>query len=158
MRTVLEGSCHCGNIEIRFSTEIPLDRLALRACTCSFCRRHGARTATDPDGEVRLRVRAPAQVSHYQFGLRTSEFLVCARCGTYVAAVMKEDGRTLATVNVNNLFHLRKRSRRAPSAYGGRWTETAPTGCGVDGSPSMVHRAQSGSRRPFTCGGLAFQR
>lgn len=104
MRTQLEGSCHCGNIEVRFSTEIPPDRLAVRACSCSFCRRHGARTTTDPAGEIRLRLRAPAQVSLYQFGLRASEFVICSRCGTYVAAVMKENGRSFATVNVNNLF------------------------------------------------------
>ncbi|MEW6281596.1 MAG: hypothetical protein AB1758_23500, partial [Candidatus Eremiobacterota bacterium] len=39
----------------------------------------------------------------YRFGLGTAQFLVCGRCGVYVAAVLEAESRTVATVNVNSL-------------------------------------------------------
>ena len=92
------GSCHYGNILVEFQTAIAPSAMPLRACACSFCRLHGARTATDPNGRVTLTFREE-DASRYLFGLRTSEFIVCRRCGVYVAAVM--DG--LSTINVNGL-------------------------------------------------------
>jgi hypothetical protein len=35
--------------------------------------------------------------------MRTADFLLCATCGVYVAAVIEADGRRYATVNVNVL-------------------------------------------------------
>jgi hypothetical protein len=92
------GSCHCGNIVVDFETAIPPGAMPLRACACSFCRQHGARTATDRNGRMTLTFREE-DTNRYVFGLRTAEFIVCRRCGVYVAAVM--DG--LSTINVNVL-------------------------------------------------------
>ena len=84
----LTGRCHCGNLVVEFDTAIPIAQLQLRADQCSFCRKHGARTTSDPNGRARISVRDPEQVIRYQFGLETADFLVCARCGIYVAAVL----------------------------------------------------------------------
>ena len=40
----LTGRCHCGNLEFALETSLRPEELSLRADTCSFCRRHGART------------------------------------------------------------------------------------------------------------------
>src|SRR5438270_3713654 len=93
------GRCHCGNITVHFEASVDPRELPLRACACTFCRRHGARTTADPSGGVRIGIRDPAQVSRYRWGLATADFLVCARCGVYVAAVLTDGGRSWATVN-----------------------------------------------------------
>jgi hypothetical protein len=92
------GSCHCGKIGVDFETAIALPSIPLRACACSFCRRHAARTATDRNGRVTLTFHEE-DVSRYAFGLRTAEFIICRHCGVYVAAVMEG----LSTINVNVL-------------------------------------------------------
>ncbi len=97
------GSCHCGNVRVRFDTDIAPEQIGVRACQCSFCRRHGARAATDPNGHVAIEVDDPSALSRYAFGLRTADFLVCARCGVFVAAVCFTDDKAYATVNLNAL-------------------------------------------------------
>ena len=97
----LTGRCHCGNVELALETSERPEQLSLRADTCSFCRKHGARTTSDPRGRVSITVHRPEQLLRYRFGLETADFLVCARCGIYVAAVMSEGAGWWATVNVN---------------------------------------------------------
>ncbi len=94
------GSCHCGNIAVTFETRTPED-LVVRSCACSFCRRHGARCVSDPAGAAHILVYDPARLIRYRFGLRTAEFLVCGRCGSYLGALMQEGGAAVATLNVN---------------------------------------------------------
>ncbi len=97
------GRCHCGNLRVTFATEQDPAALQVRRCTCSFCTRHGALTTSDPAGAVEVEVLDPAALSRYRFGLGTCDFLLCARCGVYVAALLESDGRAYATLNVNVL-------------------------------------------------------
>jgi hypothetical protein len=119
-----QGRCHCGNLELEFETARAPEALELRACSCSFCTRHGAIAATDPDGRLEIRVRDPAGLSRYVFGLRTAEFLVCRSCGTYVAAVCSTGGATYATLNVNVLDdRVAFTQRPRPVEYDGETAE-----------------------------------
>lgn len=97
----LEGTCHCGNIAIVLETEQDPRKLPLRECDCSFCRRHNARTTSDPAGRARIGVQDPSLLARYRFGLRTSEMIVCARCGVYAGAVLREGGNGWAVLNTN---------------------------------------------------------
>jgi hypothetical protein len=99
----LSGACHCGNLELRFETGLRPGELTVRACGCSFCRRHGVRTVSDPQGRIEFVVHDPSQLIRYRCGLRTAEFLVCRTCGVYVGAVMAEAGSAYATLNINAL-------------------------------------------------------
>jgi hypothetical protein len=99
--TTLSGHCHCNQITLELATEIPANALRLRACQCSFCRRHGARTTSDSAGTVRIVLKNCEGVGYYQFGSQTADYLVCGRCGVYMAAVLRDRTRTYATVNVN---------------------------------------------------------
>ncbi len=92
------GGCHCGNIEIEFTTDIPPSEIEIRACQCSFCRKHNSRTVSDPRGQVCIRLEDPARVSFYEFGLRTAAYLVCATCGVYVAALTRQEPRRVIVV------------------------------------------------------------
>ena len=99
----LTGRCHCGNVSLVFETAGSPDTLPLRACDCSFCRKHGATTATDPQGRLELEIVRLDDAVRYRFGSRSLDFLVCGRCGVYVAAVMATDAGAVATLNVNAL-------------------------------------------------------
>jgi hypothetical protein len=102
-RLLLAGGCHCGSLEVTFETASAPAALTVRACACSFCRRHGVRTVSDPDGRLEFRVRDPAQLNRYRFGLATADFLICRRCGVYLGALMTDGGAAYAIVNINAL-------------------------------------------------------
>jgi len=59
MMTVLRGGCHCGNLKVALETSLDPSVLQLRACQCSFCRRHGAVTTSDPAGRLLVEVGQP---------------------------------------------------------------------------------------------------
>jgi len=98
-----EGRCHCGNLSYVFETSASLDVLGLRACQCSFCRAHGARTTSDPNGAMRIRVRDKDALQRYRFGLKTADFLLCKTCGVFLGAIMEENGSGWMTVSANTL-------------------------------------------------------
>ncbi len=97
-----EGGCHCGNLTYVFEATATLETLGLRADQCSFCRAHGARNTSDPKGAMRISVRDSDALVRYRFGLRIADFLVCARCGVYIGALMGDGGQSWFTVNVNS--------------------------------------------------------
>lgn len=99
-RAVEAGSCHCGAVRLRFSSSRPLGELPLRLLVLPPAR--GARTVADPAGALAIRA-APGALNRYRFGLGTADFLLCARCGTYVAALVESGGRSVATLNANAL-------------------------------------------------------
>lgn len=85
------GGCHCGNIGLRFSTELDPSQIEIRACQCSFCVRHGSRAVADPDGRLIILVKDAERLRKYRFGLRTADYLICGECGVYVAATAGDD-------------------------------------------------------------------
>jgi hypothetical protein len=98
---VFHGSCHCGALEFELVTAKAVDDLPLRACQCSFCRRHQTRATADPEGLVAFAVRDPAALQRYEFGLKTAAYLLCRNCGCYVGAVAPGPEKERALVNVN---------------------------------------------------------
>jgi hypothetical protein len=76
-----DGGCHCGAICFAFTTAIPPSQWRIRACQCSFCRAHGARTISDPAGNIRFTILDTAALVEYRFALRTVAFFVCGPCG-----------------------------------------------------------------------------
>ena len=95
------GGCHCGNVTFTFEASQPLKTLGLRADQCSFCRAHGARNTSDPNGTISISVRNAGALLRYRFGLETADFLICRRCGVYIGALMEDEGDSWFTVNVN---------------------------------------------------------
>lgn len=97
------GSCHCGAIGFSYCTALNVPEWSIRACQCSFCRAHGARTTSDPDGNVRFSVRVPGLPGLYRFGQSVTDFLVCSRCGVYIGALIDTPKGKYGIVNVNAL-------------------------------------------------------
>jgi hypothetical protein len=112
---MLHGAqCHCGALRAEFETDKPL---APRACQCSFCRKHNSRMVSDPDGSAVLTLGG--EVIRYQFGTRTTEFLLCGTCGIYLGASASIDGRLYATLNLNAFDDPHLDLQAAPVSYEG---------------------------------------
>jgi hypothetical protein len=111
------GSCHCGAVRLSYRSAVPPGEAEVRACQCSFCRRHGSRAISDPGGSVTIEAEAQA-LNRYRFGLGTADYFLCARCGVYVAAVMTEGERAWSVVIVNALDDAENFTRPAqPMVY-----------------------------------------
>jgi hypothetical protein len=100
-RHEIEGGCHCGNVRYMFAASKAVAALGLRACQCDFCRAHGARTTSDPNGAMRIRIRDREKLQRYRFGLKTADFLICSACGVFIGALMTANGKRFFTVNAN---------------------------------------------------------
>jgi hypothetical protein len=91
------GKCQCGRVVVTFTTANAAV-LEPRACQCSFCRRHGAHTVSDPAGQVVFKAERGV-IHRHQFGMRSADFLICSDCGVYVGVVARVDGADYAAVN-----------------------------------------------------------
>jgi hypothetical protein len=112
---IFKGQCHCGAIRIELSCARPPDEQVLGACQCSFCRKHNARALSDPKAHVTLTAADPPQLQRYSFGLRTSEQIICRRCGVYVAMILTDEDQVWSVINVDSLED-RALFTRAPEA------------------------------------------
>lgn len=101
---LIDGACHCGNLRYTLDWTPEPSAIPARACTCSFCVKHGGVWTACPDGRLEVVVRDPQRVSRYAFATRTADFHVCAICGVVPVATSEIDGRLYAVVNVNT-FH-----------------------------------------------------
>lgn len=118
----IEGGCHCGNLRLAFHAAGAFEDLPVRACQCSFCRKHNVRATADPDGRLEIAIADAGRLSRYRMGLGITDYIVCASCGVYVAATMEDEeaGRTLATCVVNALDIAPERVREpSPIDYEG---------------------------------------
>ena len=97
------GHCRCGAVQVGLELSRAPDELRLRACQCDFCRPRGVRTIADPEGRAVVRANGPGALNRYRFGLKLADYLHCASCGTYVAAVQPDDP-PIAVVNVGGLL------------------------------------------------------
>jgi hypothetical protein len=98
---VINGRCHCGNISFALAWQPDPTVIPARACSCSFCVKHGGVWTSNPAGALIVRVEDESKVVRYGFGTRTADFHVCARCGVVPVVTSLIDGRLYAVVNVN---------------------------------------------------------
>jgi hypothetical protein len=136
------GSCHCEAIGFAYETAVAPEAWLLRACTCRFCRTHGAATTSDPRGALELVCHDAERLIRYRFGLYTADFWLCRGCGVYLGAATL-DGRS-GIINTNALIDRPARlAQPYPMSYDGetaesrsvrrqqRWTPLRPPGAHV---------------------------
>jgi len=115
---LLTGKCHCANIAFTLAWEPEPSEIPARACTCSFCTKHGGVWTSCPGGSLRVSVEAPSLVSRYAFGTETAQFHICSRCGVVPVVTSRIDGRLYAVVSVNALEGVDPSLlRRAPATF-----------------------------------------
>ena len=108
------GGCHCGALRVEYETNAPL---APRACQCSFCRKHHARSVSDPDGSAVIALGREA--IRYRFGTGSADFLICGRCGVYVGVVQDIDGQLYAVLNLTAFDDPHEHVPDEPMRYDG---------------------------------------
>ncbi len=118
-----EAGCHCGAIGSTFRASQAPESWVVRACRCSFCRAHGARTISDPDGSITFHIADAAQLQRYRFGAGSADFVVCRRCGVYLAAVLTSSRGQFATLNINTLRPPVHALEALPVSYEGESAE-----------------------------------
>ena len=144
-----QGGCHCGNMRVRLRINLEPHQTALRSCACSFCRMHGTRTVADPAGRFEMRADDWSLVERYRFGTGTADYLVCRKCGVYIAAVCETSAGTRAVVNINCLDD-RAEFSQAPSApdYDGETREARLSRRAANWMPAIVNpRTEEGRAR-----------
>jgi hypothetical protein len=119
------GGCHCGNLGLRVSLTTAPAETPIRSCACSFCRRHGTRTLSDPAGQAELWAADWALVQRYRFGSRTADYLLCARCGVYLGAMCETPSGPRAVINT--LCLTERAAFTQPAAATDREDETTAT-------------------------------
>ncbi len=121
----IEGKCHCGNITFVLhwpgaGTDIPV-----RACSCTFCTKHGGVYTSHGDAELAAVVHDAGLVSHYRFGTETAEFYLCSRCGVVPFVTSTIEDHLYAVVNVNSFEGIDPSSfSRAVTDFDGETTES----------------------------------
>jgi len=117
---LIRGNCHCRNISFTLTWDPEPPEIPVRACTCSFCTKHGNVWTSNPQGALRIAIAQPELVGRYTFGTRTAEFLVCSRCGIVPVATSRIDGNVYAAVNVNSFAGVDSSLlRRASASFDG---------------------------------------
>jgi hypothetical protein len=100
---VMTGKCHCGNISFALQWKPEPTEIPARACTCSFCTKHGGVWTSCPTGDLSVNIAEPSHASKYAFGTRTATFHICTRCGVVPVVTSEIDGRLYAVVSVHAL-------------------------------------------------------
>ncbi|MFQ5970778.1 MAG: GFA family protein [Alphaproteobacteria bacterium] len=96
----ITGKCHCGNIAYELVWPDP-GQIPVRACTCTFCRKHGGVYTSHPDARLEVRISDLGRVNKYAFATRTARFYVCRDCGAVPFVHSAIEGTDYAVVNVN---------------------------------------------------------
>ena len=114
------GKCHCGTIAFSLTWEPDPVEIPARACTCSFCTKHGGVWTSNPHGALKVVVKDAALVSKYAFGTRTAEFHICIRCGVVPVVTSRIDNHLYAVVSVNAFDNVDpSRLHRASASFDG---------------------------------------
>jgi hypothetical protein len=122
---LIRGCCHCGNLSFALVWEPEPATIPARACTCTFCSKHGGVWTSCPTGSLRVIVEDRERVSAYAFGTKTAEFHICSRCGVVPVVTSRIDDRLYAVVNVNTFENVEpSRLQRASATFDGE-DETA---------------------------------
>jgi hypothetical protein len=115
---LIQGKCHCGNIAFSLAWEPDPVEIAARACSCSFCIKHGGLWTSKPDGALELTVEQPSLVTKYTFGTKTAQFHICTRCGAVPVVTSRIEERLYAVVSVNAFEGIEPSLlRRIPASF-----------------------------------------
>ena len=98
---LIRGKCHCGNIAFALDWRPEPTEIPARACSCTFCQKHGGVWTSCPTGALKVMVEDPQRVSRYAFGTKTAQFHICTGCGVVPVVTCHIDGRLYAVVSVN---------------------------------------------------------
>lgn len=97
------GGCHCAVIRLELTWPQSSGDLPSRACSCTFCRKHGGNWTSNTKASLTIEIADSSLVSIYRFGSESASFYICSRCGVSPLVTSEIDGKLYAVVNVNTL-------------------------------------------------------
>ena len=97
----LTGGCHCQNIT--FQLDWPEEVMVARRCSCTFCQKHSAAWSSHAESQLVISIANDADVSRYEMGTKTAQFLVCSACGVVTIAISEIEANLYAVFNVATL-------------------------------------------------------
>ena len=103
---LINGSCHCGNINYELAWPAEEFPITTRECSCSFCQKHGATYTSHPQSRLSLQVKDQEKLNRYRFGHETADFIFCGQCGGLICAISRIDDHDYAVINVNNFNNV----------------------------------------------------
>jgi hypothetical protein len=116
----ITGKCHCGNTSFVLDWEGEQPEIPARACTCSFCVKHGGLWTSNPKSTLEVNVRDASLITRYRFGTGTADFHVCKGCGMVPLVTSTIDDRIYAVVSVNAFENVEpSQLRRAAASFDG---------------------------------------
>jgi hypothetical protein len=122
---LITGKCHCGNISFTLDWRTEPSEIPARACSCSFCAKHGGVWTSCPSGALQVKIQDRSRVSRYAFGTKTAEFHICTSCGVVPVVTSRIDGRIYAVVSVNAFENVAPSLlRHAPISFDAESEET----------------------------------
>lgn len=101
------GSCYCGNIAVRVTTNVAPSEMTPRACDCNFCTAHGAEWVSTPKAELEIEIQNEAAVNLYSQGSESARFWICQRCGVVPAVTCEIDGHRKGAVNKRAMHDMK---------------------------------------------------
>jgi hypothetical protein len=118
------GGCHCGNIRYRFIWPLDQAEIPVRACSCTFCTKHGGTYTSHADARLDVVIADATLLTKYRFGTETADFYVCKTCGAVPIIISTIDGHDYAVVNVNTFENIEaSRFKRTVSRFDGETTD-----------------------------------
>jgi hypothetical protein len=99
---------------------------------------------SDREGQFEVSADEWALVENYRFGTRTCDFLICKRCGVFIAAVAESTAGAEAVVNVNCL-NDRERFTSVPTLhhFEGETVETRLSRRAANWMPAIIRRIKN---------------
>jgi hypothetical protein len=141
----IRGRCHCGNIALALTWEPDPVEIPARACSCTFCHKHGGVWTSTPTGSLIIEFADPALATRYTFGTHTAEFHVCTRCGVVPVVTSDIADQRYAVVSVNAFEGIEPaRFRRAATSFDGEGTGDRLARRQRNWIPRVVIRAAGG--------------
>jgi len=102
----VSGACHCRNISFTLRFPVTESPTRVRACSCSFCLKHGGIYTSHPEAKLQVLIADEDQLQRYRFGTNTAHFLICRRRGAVPVITSHIDDTCYAVVNVNTLDNI----------------------------------------------------
>lgn len=122
---LIAGSCHCANISFVLDWRPEPQEIPARACSCSFCSKHGGVWTSCPTGSLKVAVKNRSLASQYAFGTKTARFHICSACGVVPVVTSRIEGHLYAVVSVNAFTDVSPSLlRRMPASFDGETEAT----------------------------------
>ncbi len=124
MARTITGKCHCGNIAFELQWPQAEGDIAVRACGCDFCVKHGGVYTSHPAAVLRGWIGDPTALNKYRFGTATADFYICTNCGAVPFVTSTIDDNVYAVVNVNTFENVpREQLHQSASDFSGEDTQ-----------------------------------